>query len=272
MQVVDLTDEHYQFVTLCTHEYQPSDEGDRVIAVRRSWLERMMARGLKIKVAVDGGDPVGFIHCLPLELGIQGMSGTDLMAIPCLTLGYRSVYRRKTGSGYGRALIEAAESEARSCSKGIAVVAHDNDFWFMPAAFFRRLGYREVARRADTVVMLKSFQPVEPPVMHHPSYRPRPIPGKVTVDVFWHPMCGTSIVEMLRLREVSAEFGDGVVLNEYDCGDKDTLERYQIGRAIFIDGRRVDWGHEAPRDGLRQEIGRAAEAAATQDPDSRGGA
>jgi predicted N-acetyltransferase YhbS len=184
MHIVDLTGEHLTFVTLCTREYEPSDEGDRVIAVRRSWLERMAARGLKVKVVIDDGQPVGFVHCLPLELGVTGMSWADLMAIPCLAVKYQSVYRRKTSSGYGRALMEATESEARTSSKGVAVVAHDDDFWFMPAGFFRRLGYREVARRADTVVMLKSFDPVEPPAIHHLSYHPRLIRRKVTVDVF----------------------------------------------------------------------------------------
>ncbi len=266
-----MTDKHFPFVTLCTHEYQPSDERDRVIALRRSWLERMTARGLKVKVAIDEGQPVGFVHCLPLELGVTGMSGTDLTAIPCLTLKYQSVYDRKTSSGYGRALMEAAESEARTSSKGVAVVAHDDDFWFMPAGFFRRLGYREVSRRADTVVMLKSFEPVEPPALHRPSYQPRLVRGKVAVDVFWDPICGTSIVEMLRLRDVCADFGDGVVLSEYDCSDKDAPEGHRIGRAVFIDGRRVDWGHEVPRDGLKQEIGRAAEAATAQDRNSQEG-
>ena len=105
------------------------------------------------EVVVDNGKPVGFAHCLPIELGAWGMSGTDIMTVPCLTLGSNYVYRQKRGSGYGRALIEAVESDARKTKKGVAVLAYDNDFWFMPALFFMRLGYHQVSKQGDAVII-----------------------------------------------------------------------------------------------------------------------
>jgi GNAT superfamily N-acetyltransferase len=259
MQVVDLTDEHMRFVALCTHTDDPDEERDDAARVRESWLRDAMARGLRVKVAVDAGRPVGFAHCLPIELGAWGMSGRDLMTVPCLTLRYDRVYGQERGSGYGRLLMEAVEEEARRKGKGVAVLAYDHDFWFMPASFFSGLGYREVARRGTAVIMLKSPEPVAPPVMHSLTYQPQLIPGKVVVDALWNPICLTSIVEIQRVREVCTEYGEAVVLNEFNCGDRDILERYQTSRALFVNGAPKGWGYAAPRDELRKEIYKALE-------------
>lgn len=251
MQVVDLKDEHMRFVTLCTHIDDPNEERDNLARIRESWLKESLAKGLKVKVVIDNEKPVGFAHCLPIELGTWGMSGKDLMTIPCLTLKYDRVYMQEKGSGYGRALVEAVEEEAK---KGVAVLAYDHNFWFMPSSFFKKLGYNEVARDGNTVIMLKTFEPVELPIMHKSEYQHKLIPGKVVVDAFWNPICLTSIVEIHRVREVCSEFGQKVILNEYNCGIKDILEKYQISRALFINGIPKDWGCAAPKDELRKEI------------------
>lgn len=249
-----------RFVVVCTHIDDPDEERDSVAWVRESWLRKTLTKGLKVKVAIDNGRPVGFAHCLPIELGAWGMSGKDLMTIPCLTLKYDRVYRGERGSGYGRALVEAVEAEAKKeKKKGVAVLAYDHDFWFMPYSFFKKLGYKKVARQGSAVIMLKAFETVDPPVMHKLSYQPRLIPGKVVVDAFWNPICLTSIVEIHRVREVCAEYGDSVILNEFNCGNRDILEKYQTSRALFINGNLKFWGYAAPRDELRKEIVMALE-------------
>ncbi len=254
MKVVDLTDEHMAFVASCTHVDALSEETREVVKERESWLRETLPKGLKVKVALDEGQPVGFAHCLPIELGALGMSGKDLMTVPCLTLKYDRVYREERGSGYGRALMEAVEAEARKEKKGVAVLAYEHDIWFMPASFFAGLGYREVERHGDTVIMMKAFEPVEPPAMHRLNYQPKLAPGKVVVDAFWHPLCSTSITEIHRVREICAEFGDKVVLNEFNCGDRHVLEKYQTWRALFFNGVFKCWGYEAPHEGIRKII------------------
>lgn len=257
MQVVDLTDEYMHFVAACTHIDAHDEETERVSRVRESWLRDKLTKGLKVKVALDKGTTVGFAHCLPIELGTWGMAGRDLMTVPCLTLRYRRVYDREQGSGVGKALMEAVEAEAKKNKKGVAVLCYDNDFWFMPYAFFRKLGYKEVARQGETVIVLKAWEDVEPLVMHKLNYEFTPIKGKVVVDAFWHPICATYICEIQRVREVCAEYGDKVILNEYNCGVKDILDKYQTSRALFFNGKYKCWGHEAPRDGLRKVIDQA---------------
>jgi hypothetical protein len=56
---------------------------------------------------------------------------------------------------------------------------------------------------------------------------------------------------------VAAEFGDSVALNEYSADDRPLLLRHQIARGIFINGREICWGHEAPRGGIRDAITQA---------------
>jgi len=254
MEIVDLTDDHMLFVAACTHIDDLDDEMDRARRVRESWLRNALTKGLKVKVAIDKGKPVGFAHCLPIELGTWGMSGKDFMTIPCLTLNYKRVYDRVQSSGYGRALMGAVEAEARKNKKAVAVLAYETDFWFMQASFFEKLGYQEIGRQGSTVIMLKAFEPIDPPNMHKLNYKPKLIEGKVVVDVFWNPICLTSIIEIHRVREVCTEYSDKVILREFNCGDKEVLEKYQTSRALFFNGKYKFWGYEAPRDELRKVI------------------
>lgn len=260
MQVVDLQEEHMQFVASCTHIDDSNEERNNVLPIRESWIKEAMAKGLKIKVVIDDGEPVGFAHCLPIELGTWGMSGKDLMTIPCLTLKFDYVYEMKRGSGYGRALVNAVEEEARREKMGVAVIAYDNDFWFMPSSFFKKLGYEEVERQGETVLMMKAFEPVEPPVMHRFNFIPEPVEGKVVVDAFWNPICLTSILEMQRVREVCSEYGDKVILNKYNCGNKDNLDKCQTSKKLLINGKEKGWGYAAPKEELRNEIEKAIES------------
>jgi GNAT superfamily N-acetyltransferase len=260
MQVIDLQEEHMQFVASCTHIEDPNEERDSVLNVRITWIREAMNKGLKVKVAIDDGEPVGFIHCLPIELGAWGMSGKDLMTIPCLTLRFNYVYEMKRGSGYGRALMEAVEEDAKREKKGVAVIAYDTDFWFMPYSFFKKLGYEEVERQGETVLLLKAFEPVESPIMHRFNFTPELMEGKVVVDAFWNPICLTSIQEIHRIRGVCREFGDKVILNEYNCGNKDVLDKCQTSKKLLINGKEKGWGYAAPKDELRKEIEKALES------------
>ncbi len=62
------------------------------------------------------------------------------------------------------------------------------------------------------------------------------------------------------MREVAAEFGDQVVVNDHPACDPETLRTHQIPRGIYVQGAEIAWGYEAPRDGIRDAI-RAALAA-----------
>ncbi len=95
MEIVNLDERFLDFVSLCTHIDEKRADRSRAAEVRKDWLLDRSKKGLKVKVATDKERPVGFIHCLPIELDTWGMSGKDLMTVPCLTLKYKLVYEQK---------------------------------------------------------------------------------------------------------------------------------------------------------------------------------
>jgi GNAT superfamily N-acetyltransferase len=255
MEIVDLDESFLDFVSLCTHIDEKQSDRSRAAEIRKQWLLDRSKKGLRVKVAVDKGKPVGFIHCFPIEMETWGMSGKDLMTIPCLTLKYKLVYEQKTGTGYGRALMQSAEEEAKKAGKrGIAVLCYDHDFWFMPASFFKKLGYEEIQRDKETIIVWKNFGDAQPPKFHKSKFIPQKLPNKIAVDVIWNPMCLTSIVEINNVREVCKEYGDKIVLREFDAGDVNFLKKYEICRGLFFNGISKCWGYEAPKEEVRKVI------------------
>lgn len=255
MKILDLDEKSMDFVSPCTHVDEQRPDLLAAAQIRKNWLLDRSKKGLKVKVVVDKGEPVGFIHCLPIELDTWGMSGKDLMTVPCLTMKYKLVYGQKTGTGYGKALMQSAEEETKKAGKkGIAILCYDNDFWFMPLSFFRKLDYEEIQRDKDTVIVWKNFGDAQPPKLHKSKFVPQKLSDRIAVDIIWNPMCLTSIVERANVREVCEEFKDKVVLREFNAGDIDFLKKYEISRGLFFDGISKCWGYEAPKDELRTVI------------------
>ena len=254
IEVRDLrTDDEY-FVGTCSHRNE-SEEIDASSRRRIAWLKENHARGVRVKVALRGEQRVGFLFCMPIAASPWGPRGENLLVVPCLY-----VLPHSKDHGIGGALLEAAEQEARDQGlAGVVLQAIDlADWWFMPAAYFQDRGWLEADRRGATRLLWKPFTDgVEPPRLLEPAYAFRPVPGRVVVDLFWNRFCLTSDVEAQRVRDVVAEFGDRVVLNEHAADEAETLARYGIARALYFDGQEVSWGYEAPRDGIRDALRRA---------------
>jgi GNAT superfamily N-acetyltransferase len=254
---MELADEY--FVGTCTHTNE-SEEMDSSAGRRLAWLRAMHEKGSRVKVATVGGEQAGFLHVIPIEFCPWGPLGRDLLVIPCLVSANK-------GRGVAKALLAAAEEEARrQGGKGIVTIGYYHDFWFMPASFFEangflkcggaRQGYFDPKSRA--AVLWRVFdEHVEAPLLLKPNYEFKTIPGKVVIDLFWNEFCQTSNIEAQRVREVAAEFGDLVTLKQYSADDRVALLRHQIARGIFINGREIYWGYEAPKDGIREAISQA---------------
>ncbi len=253
---MDASDEY--FVGTCTH-LDESEEIDACARKRLAWLQAVHEKGSRVKVATLDGKRAGFLHVMPIEICPWGPLGRDLLVIPCLV----SVNK---GYGVGKALLTGAEEEAvKQGCKGIATVGYYHDHWFMPADFFEANGFLrcQSVSEADFEVKHKAAilwklldEHADPPVFLKPNYEFKPILGKVVIDLFWNGFCQTSIIEAQRVIEVAAEFGDAVALNEYSADDRQVLFRHQIARGIFINGREIYWGHEAPKYGIREAIAR----------------
>lgn len=260
---MDTTDEY--FVSTCTHVGE-SDEIDNCARRRIAWFHDMHGKGVRVKVATLKGNRAGFLYAMPIELCPWGPVGRDLLVIPCLVVPQKFMVK-----GVGRALIHAAEEETRRQGrKGLVTIAYYHDFWFMPAPFFEQCGFSQVAKsRSITCEGEKEYldketllwkildSSAETPRFLKRNYRFRPVPGKVVIDLFWNTFCQTSNIEAERVRQVADEFKDSVVLHEYCADDRSVLLRHQIPRGIFINGKEIGWGYEAPKQGIREAISEA---------------
>jgi GNAT superfamily N-acetyltransferase len=250
LQIRDMQPQDERFVASCTHVGE-TDEWDASCQRRIPWLHEMQEQSLRVKVALLDGQHAGFLYLLPIEVAPAGPVGRDLSVIQCLT-----VRNSLQGHGVGRALIAAAEEEARKQGrKGIVVTGFYHDFWFMPAPFFEECGFTVARREGNTAILWKTFDDqAQAPAFVERHYRFWPVEGKVAIDLFWSRSCLTTDTEAQRVREVAAEFGDAVLLREHCADDPAVRARYGVYRAIYVDGQEVSWGYEAPREGLRKAI------------------
>lgn len=242
--------EDEEFVGSCTHigetaEYTASCQR------RVPWLRDRYERGLRVRVALLDGAHAGFLYVMPIELAPWGPVGRDLMSILCLTIKDEAKSR-----GIGRCLVSAAEEETQTQGcKAITVVAFYHDFWFMPAPFFEKCGFEVAVRKEESAILWKVFDSsAEPPSFLDRHFEFMPKYGKVVVDLFWSRSCLTTDTEAERVREVAGEFADSVLLREYCSDDPDIRSKYGIFRAIFVNGKEIGWGYEAPKNGLRTKI------------------
>jgi GNAT superfamily N-acetyltransferase len=253
VEVREMLDTDRYYVGTCTH-VRESAEIDACAERRIRWMERLIPIGLKVTVAITDGLPRGFLYLLPIEICPWGPLGHGLSAVPCLC-----VENAFHGRGLGKALLlDAVQRSQKAGYRGITIQAYTHDFWFMQAAFFLKHGFIEVARQGEVVLLWQPFDDsVSKPRMLESQYRYIPTEGKVVVDLFWNEFCQTSDIEAQRVRQVVAEFADSVLLHEYLAEDRETLLRYQLPRGIYVNGKEIFWGHEAPVSGIRDAIEKA---------------
>ncbi len=265
----DMQPEDEEFVSMCGHSREEAKESPIFIADclefgvhRKKWFSEKYQLGFRAKVALSDNVRAGFLYCMPIEISPWGPIGKDLLVIPCLNIN-----EPFKGIGIGKKLLKAAEHEVENQrKKGIVVLAYDwkSDFWLMPADFFRKNGYQEVRRAKHPSgnyeeVLLWKIQKsrAEKPAFLVRNYTHNPISGKVVIDLFYNTFCETSNTETGRVREVVADFEDKVVLREYSADDREQFMNHQIPRAIFVNGKEISWGYEAPREGIRKAITQA---------------
>jgi hypothetical protein len=168
--------------------------------------------------------------------------------------------------------MDAVEEEAKSQGKkGLTTIGFRGDFWLLPASFYERHGFVEVdsyrvgspgdSDVLEKVVLLwKPFdETAEPPTFPKSKYEFNPAPGKVVVDLFWDISCQTINIEAERVKEVAEEFGNKIVFNEFPVHEPGVFMKYQKHRGIFINGKEIGWGYEAPKEGIREAIQEALE-------------
>ena len=129
MKIIDPSEKHLQTYFVCLEDW--SEEMKEAGSHKELWYERMKDKGLRVKLAVDNDKVCGMIQYAPVEYSF--VEGEDLYFIYCIWVhGYKKGIGKYQKKGIGKALLRAAEEDAKSIGvKGIAA-------WGISLPFLRR--------------------------------------------------------------------------------------------------------------------------------------
>ena len=241
MQITDLTEDFENSYFLCLEDWsdEMKESGDR----KETWFGKMKDRGVKVKLAFDDKGVVGgMIQYLPIEH--SWAEGRDLYFVMCIWVhGYEEGVGNHQKKGMGKALLKAAEEDARaSGKKGIAAWGIPLPFW-MTASWFEKHGYEEVDKNDVAVLLWKPFdENAVPPKWMKQKKRPGKIPGKVTVTSFVNGWCPAQNIVYERAKRASREFGDKVLFQEIDTLDRNVYLEWGVVDGLYIDGKKITTG------------------------------
>jgi len=258
MRIVDLDETTKPLFCVCLEDWSDDakEAGDR----RCRWVDRFSARGLRAKLALDdAGTPGGMIQYLPIEQST--VDGSGLYFIPCIWVhGHKKGRGDYQGRGMGRALLAAAEEDARSLgAKGTAAWGLWLPFW-MKASWFKRHGYRSVDRDGLASLLWKPFvADAQPPRWFRRTAKPLELaPDRVNVTCFVNGWCMAGNLTAERARRVAGEFGDRVVFREVDTSEHRAVAEWGLADAVFMDGKQLMTGPPLSVEKLRRIIGKKA--------------
>ncbi|GAB4303312.1 MAG: hypothetical protein Kow0090_18890 [Myxococcota bacterium] len=242
MKIIDLAEEHKELYFLCLEDWSEEAKGSG--SRKKEWFERMKDKGLRVKLAIDDtGEVGGMIQYIPIEHSF--VDGRDLYFIYCVWVhGYKQGRGNFQKRGMGRALIQAAEEDARSLgAKGIAAWGLWLPFW-MKASWFKKQGYKKADRQGLALLVWKPFsEDAEPPKWFEKKKQPsEKIPGKVIVTSYVNGWCMAMNIIYERAKRASQEFGDKVVFKEVDTCDRECIAQCGLSDALFIDGKEISFG------------------------------
>ena len=241
MEIVDLTDEYKQLYFVCLEDWSKEMEeaGDH----KKIWYEKMRDKGLRVKLAKDErGEVGGMIQYIPIEHSF--VEGKDLYFVNCIWVhGHKEGRGNFQKKGMGKALIHAAEEDARARgARGMAAWGLLLPFW-MKASWFRKQGYKKVDRQGIQVLLWKPFtDDAVPPKWIRQQKKPELVPGKVLVTAFLNGWCPAQNMIFERAKKAAAEFGDKVLFREIDTFNRVNFVEWGIADALYVDNKQVRTG------------------------------
>jgi len=242
MEIIDLTKDKKDLFCMCLEDW--SDEAVESGPKRRAWLDRQERLGLRAKFAVDdNGVEGGMIQYGPIEHSF--VDGSDLYFIYCIWVhGHKQGRGDFRGCGMGKALLQAAEDDARALGAG-GMVAWGLvlPFW-MKASWFKKHGYRQADRQGMSALVWKPFtEDAEPPRWFPKVERQLPVtPGKVNVTAFSSGWCLAMNLVYERAKRAAAELGDGVVFREIDVSERSAVAEWGRSDTVLVDGKDLQKG------------------------------
>ncbi len=257
MRIVDLTPEHTPLYFACLEEYSPEmrEAGDH----KARWYESVRDRGLRVKLAEDDdGRIAGMIQYLPIEL--SPAEGRNLYFVLCIWVhGHKQGPGNRQHRGLGRALLAAAEADARALgAAGLAAWGLRIPAW-MRASWFRRQGYQVADRQGMMALGWKAFtEGASPPRWLPPGKAPAAGgTDRVQITALVNGWCPAQNLTLERARRAAAELGDRVAFETIDTRQPAVARACGRLDGLFIDGKELRSGPPPSYDRVRRRITRA---------------
>ncbi|MEW6228989.1 MAG: GNAT family N-acetyltransferase [Bacillota bacterium] len=287
VRIVEFSGENPELVEgLCLHPSDPRKMLEVMtpyMEVRRRWLQGMVRKGLRVAVALGAdGEKQGLVECVPVEWAAEPVSGEESLFINCLW-----VLPRYWKSGVARAMMEyviarakgdedprrlglpagsltqyvrpsdeATRPRSRQSYGGITVLGYEKDRWFgyfsyMPASFFKRLGFAVVDRDGSRILLHLDLGGARRPFLMRPRMRTdvQTAHAHHVVEVLYSSQCpwsGWMIDGVMRsLRRFDVE------VRLVNTDERAAMEAYGLSRGVCVDGlplvNRLASGREVAR-------------------------
>jgi N-acetylglutamate synthase-like GNAT family acetyltransferase len=219
----------------------------------------MKDKGVRVKLARNENNEVaGMIQYLPIEYSM--FEGENLHVVLCIWVhGHKQGVGDQRKKGMGKALLQAAEEDCREMGTGGLVTWGMGIPVFMRAAWFKKQGYQVVDKSGAMRLLWKPFHDDAAPPKFMKK-RKKPGKGKDRVDIAlfktgWCPVMNLAYERTLR---AAGEFGNKIILKEYDALDRKVVEEWGISDGIFIDGKELRTGPPPSYEKVHRKIKKRA--------------
>jgi len=200
------------------------------------WTEEMMSKGLEIIVALGPRkSKKGLIEYLPIETAPEPVEGESSLFINCVW-----VIPRHWKAGMGKGLMQRFLKDARKVG-GATVLAYESDKWFgyfeyMPAKFFRQLGFEEISRDGNRLLLHLDLGAYQLPRLLTSKRREIEERNMKTLDVFCNSQCPWCGWMTDRIKKNIMKYPN-VKVNVINTDNRETIREFGIARGVSVDGK-----------------------------------
>jgi N-acetylglutamate synthase-like GNAT family acetyltransferase len=255
LKIIDLQPEHESLYFCCLEDW--SDEMKEAGNHKENWFNCFKHKGLRVKLAKDdSGNIGGMIQYLPIEHSF--FEGEDLYVVLCIWVhGYKQGRGDFRKLGMGKALIQAAEDDAKLLgAKGLVTWGIIMPF-YMRASWFKKRGYKTVDKQGIMRLLWKPFTAdVKPPKIVKRIKKPISKHGVVNVTSFKNGWCPAQNLANERAKRALEEIKGQTEFTEIDTSDKKVLHEWGIVDGLFVDGREISLGPPPSYTKIKRKIER----------------
>lgn len=228
--------------------------GDRI-----NWIKNMMEIGLEIFVAFEkpkneeihykwvgkmlhsdlairGQVPMGLLECVPIEYALEPINGKKSLFINCMW-----ILPPFWGKGVGKALIDFLINRAKDVD-GVSTIAYDGVKWcgtsinYMPFDFFKKLGFKEIERDGNRLLLHLDLGAKIPPKLIYPQYDVLQNERDSCLVAFYNSQCPWSKLMIDEINK-NIEKNSSLHLKVIKTDNREIIEKYGISRGLLIEGK-----------------------------------